>query len=224
MEHETPYYAMSLINQVNVLIDEVEYLLDTATDATYLNERLIKLAQWAGEISAYIQANNEPELIGIINPSAPLYRLMLKAKMPNDTRVNISHYCKMIDELRVWGRQYQKMPTANKEISFRDMLQQLDEEGKECLIGNFADFLKSGITGRQLAMIIKGLIKKLYLPDVSAKKLHTAFVLEFGNDIVKWANFNKYYSNTYGVTQPKPQDIEVVKSIVEKLTGQTYLI
>lgn len=223
MEHATPYYAMGLINQVNVLIDEVEYLLDTATDATYLNERLIKLAQWAGEISGYIQANNELDLLGIIKPSAPLYRLMLKAKMPGDTRVNISHYCKMIDELRVWGRQCKKMPSANQDISFRDMLQQLDEEGKDRFIGIFADFLKSGITGRQLAMIIKGLVKKAYLPNNSAKKLHTAFVLEFGDNIVKWANFNKYYSNTNGVTPPKPQDTEAVKSIVEKLTGQTYL-
>ena len=224
MEHATPYYAMSLIKQVNVLIDEVEYLLDTATDATYLNERLMKLAQWAGEISGYTQANNELELIGIINPSAPLYRLMLKAKMPGDTRVNISHYCKMMDELRVWGRQRKKMPSANQDLSFRDILQQLDEEGKDRFIGVFADFLKSGITGRQLAMIIKGLVKKAYLPNNSAKKLHTAFTLEFGNDIVKWSNFNKYYSNTNGVTPPKHQDIDAVKSIVEKLTGQAYLI
>lgn len=142
MEHATPYYAMSLIKQVNVLIDEVEYLLDTATDATYLNERLMKLAQWAGEISGYIQANNELELIGIINPSAPLYRLMLKAKMPGDTRVNISHYCKMMDELRVWGRQRKKMPSANQDLSLEIYSNSLMKRVKTVLSGCLRIFLK----------------------------------------------------------------------------------
>lgn len=104
-------YTVGLINQVNRLIDEVEYVVETATtDATYLNSKLLNLANWAGEICAYIQHENQPALIANIKASGPLYALMLKAKMPTETRESISDYCAMIADLRKWAK---PMPITN---------------------------------------------------------------------------------------------------------------
>lgn len=107
MEHETPYRTLATINQVNMLIRKVEYLLDTSTDEDcFLNiPQLLELSRMASEICAYVVKENDISDIETILPSAPLYRLMLNCKLSGEMRQSISDYCRQIAELKEWSNE-----------------------------------------------------------------------------------------------------------------------
>lgn len=105
MEHETPYRTLATINQVNMLIRKVEYLLDTSTDEDcFLNiPELSDIDKRASEIANYAISENDIEIIDEIASSTPLYTMALCRKMESNKRASVLRYCRVIANLKQWA-------------------------------------------------------------------------------------------------------------------------
>lgn len=216
------YQTLRLIHRVNKLIDEVDYILETNGELAYLNERIELLCDWVAELFDYITRNNMPDLIKEFKSTTPLYRAMLTVKLPSKTRQSINEMCSIMKDLKDWGNKKTNEKPTKKYISFRDLICLLDDEGKDRFIETLKEYFNPGISGRMVALVIKGLQDKAYFSVVSADKIHTALIEEFG-EIVKLGNFRKYYGNRSDVTNSTEEQLQARNEIIKKLTGQEYI-